>query len=115
MLTSLSYLIISSHFSVFLFFFFNDTATTEIYTLSLHDALPVLPCHCGPWRRQRRARPYAHGSHSIASFADKPEAAGWQHQAALLLFRLRRHKSHRRPRDRLADGGRVVGIVFTAL
>src|SRR5260370_39219164 len=26
----------------FLFFFFNDTATTEIYTLSLHDALPIL-------------------------------------------------------------------------
>src|SRR2546430_16264535 len=27
----------------FFFFFFNDTATTEIYTLSLHDALPTLP------------------------------------------------------------------------
>src|SRR5260370_2549244 len=26
-----------------LFFFFNDTATTEIYTLSLHDALPIFP------------------------------------------------------------------------
>src|SRR2546429_9791112 len=26
-----------------LFFFFNDTATTEIYTLSLHDALPIYP------------------------------------------------------------------------
>src|SRR3712207_8489374 len=26
----------------FAFFFFNDTATTEIYTLSLHDALPIL-------------------------------------------------------------------------
>src|SRR5256885_11228734 len=26
-------------------FFFNDTATTEIYTLSLHDALPILPTH----------------------------------------------------------------------
>src|SRR5260370_1085302 len=28
--------------SFFFFFFFNDTATTEIYTLSLHDALPIL-------------------------------------------------------------------------
>src|SRR2546422_11341916 len=28
--------------SCFAFFFFNDTATTEIYTLSLHDALPIL-------------------------------------------------------------------------
>src|SRR2546430_11375119 len=27
-----------------LFFFFNDTATTEIYTLSLHDALPISSC-----------------------------------------------------------------------
>src|SRR2546427_12094617 len=26
------------------FFFFNDTATTEIYTLSLHDALPIFQC-----------------------------------------------------------------------
>src|ERR1019366_9439779 len=30
-----------STFSLFFFFFFNDTATTEIYTLSLHDALPI--------------------------------------------------------------------------
>src|SRR2546426_12097100 len=29
--------------SFFFFFFFNDTATTEIYTLSLHDALPISP------------------------------------------------------------------------
>src|SRR5271154_7573653 len=29
----------------FCFFFFNDTATTEIYTLSLHDALPISSCH----------------------------------------------------------------------
>src|SRR5471030_3539946 len=28
-------------FFFFFFFFFNDTATTEIYTLSLHDALPI--------------------------------------------------------------------------
>src|SRR3982750_821292 len=36
----------------FLFFFFNDTATTEIYTLSLHDALPISrPC------RRRAGRP----------------------------------------------------------
>src|SRR2546430_5764832 len=31
---------LSFHFC-YLFFFFNDTATTEIYTLSLHDALPI--------------------------------------------------------------------------
>src|SRR6266498_1320240 len=35
----------------FFFFFFNDTATTEIYTLSLHDALPISP-------RQQQQLPY---------------------------------------------------------
>src|SRR6267378_4243745 len=37
-------------FNVFVFFFFNDTATTEIYTLSLHDALPI--SSAGPQRPQ---------------------------------------------------------------
>src|SRR5687768_18547907 len=34
----------------FFFFFFNDTATTEIYTLSLHDALPILRARPEPAR-----------------------------------------------------------------
>src|SRR5476649_3081307 len=34
-------LFLSSFCRMFHFFFFNDTATTEIYTLSLHDALPI--------------------------------------------------------------------------
>src|SRR6266487_6816978 len=34
-------MIVFSFFFCFFFFFFNDTATTEIYTLSLHDALPI--------------------------------------------------------------------------
>src|SRR3712207_9176680 len=40
------------------FFFFNDTATTEIYTLSLHDALPISSgsnVWCSSARLQRRA------------------------------------------------------------
>src|SRR3712207_7185676 len=32
---------VMSRASVYFYFFFNDTATTEIYTLSLHDALPI--------------------------------------------------------------------------
>src|SRR3989475_12160887 len=35
--------------SIFFFFFFNDTATTEIYTLSLHDALPILNSLQNTW------------------------------------------------------------------
>src|SRR6266700_8276327 len=46
-------------FLFFFFFFFNDTATTEIYTLSLHDALPIYGlqhacCGFGHWRFQSR-------------------------------------------------------------
>ena len=51
---------------VSLFFFFNDTATTEIYTLSLHDALPILGTGAGfyvnatqaPWDRHYRMYDY---------------------------------------------------------
>src|SRR5947199_5803841 len=39
--------------AVLFFFFFNDTATTEIYTLSLHDALPIY-ADAVPRRRARR-------------------------------------------------------------
>src|SRR3712207_9562575 len=39
------------------FFFFNDTATTEIYTLSLHDALPI--------SRQRKRRVGARRNHEV--------------------------------------------------
>src|ERR1051326_3108576 len=35
----------SHSFISYAVFFFNDTATTEIYTLSLHDALPIYPLH----------------------------------------------------------------------
>src|SRR5438034_5418721 len=58
-------------FLLFFFFFFNDTATTEIYTLSLHDALPICPqgvpprspgAGRGPDRRARRRRSEEHTS-----------------------------------------------------
>src|SRR5208282_6654365 len=64
------------------FFFFNDTATTEIYTLSLHDALPISSpagCCC-PWpesesplrgdRKSTRLNS-SHGSSSYAVFCLK--------------------------------------------
>src|SRR3712207_9263095 len=35
------------------FFFFNDTATTEIYTLSLHDALPIYQVHADRFQEAR--------------------------------------------------------------
>src|SRR6266853_3663634 len=61
------------------FFFFNDTATTEIYTLSLHDALPIgsanssTPCHhrrtpSTRWRSDRKST-RLNSSHSQISYA----------------------------------------------
>src|SRR3984885_16324137 len=41
----------------YLFFFFNDTATTEIYTLSLHDALPISRTASSRSRRQYATAP----------------------------------------------------------
>src|SRR2546429_702900 len=47
-----------SHTIPILFFFFNDTATTEIYTLSLHDALPIC-ARLGAYTRVRDQWPQA--------------------------------------------------------
>src|SRR3712207_5338063 len=51
-----------------LFFFFNDTATTEIYTLSLHDALPILR---GSERLHRRLLANRHLGPYITNIKDK--------------------------------------------
>src|SRR5216684_5080769 len=63
----------------FFFFFFNDTATTEIYTLSLHDALPITrtfprrrvregPARCeGGWGDRKSTR--LNSSHGYISYA----------------------------------------------
>src|SRR5256885_8198452 len=45
---------------LFFFFFFNDTATTEIYTLSLHDALPISSRYRAR-RRKHRSPPGVRG------------------------------------------------------
>src|SRR5437588_9778000 len=62
----------------FCFFFFNDTATTEIYTLSLHDALPIFWCRGRArrwgarrrrrWRRDRKST-RLNSSHTVISYA----------------------------------------------
>src|SRR2546422_2406289 len=57
-----------------LFFFFNDTATTEIYTLSLHDALPISPSH-GVRAAVRVARP-ARGVAGVSGYVARAGARG---------------------------------------
>src|SRR2546430_12987796 len=66
--------------SFFFFFFFNDTATTEIYTLSLHDALPISllgrPIPTG--LRGRAARPprQRRGAVPVRGHGGRPPAPG---------------------------------------
>src|SRR6266542_5081612 len=78
---------------IHLYFFFNDTATTEIYTLSLHDALPIRPTAPGPpsMREPGRAQVVAvgdrkstrlnssHGSSSYAGFCLKKKNSEYAH------------------------------------
>src|SRR5260370_40870130 len=62
----------------FFFFFFNDTATTEIYTLSLHDALPI----CGqPRCSTQRAKAAAHHGYTVSTMC-RPSQAGGCRRAA---------------------------------
>src|SRR6266481_5694430 len=80
-------------FFFFFFFFFNDTATTEIYTLSLHDALPIFQwpfakdwaaCQKIPRkaRRRRRAgqmdRERPRGSNKRRAAFPTASATGWR-------------------------------------
>src|SRR5262249_12522408 len=56
----------------------------------------------------------ADGIRQHRSLTNQKLPAAMQHQARLLLFGFRRHEPHRRSRDRLADGGSIIGIVLAA-
>src|SRR5256885_8816225 len=62
----------------FLFFFFNDTATTEIYTLSLHDALPISPAWASAARGKAApaARPAAMSAARPVRDSEKSKGEG---------------------------------------
>src|SRR2546429_4495118 len=59
---------------MFFFFFFNDTATTEIYTLSLHDALPISRCSHPASRPTHWSASATSARPSASSFSDKSRA-----------------------------------------
>src|SRR5256714_14434432 len=59
------------------FFFFNDTATTEIYTLSLHDALPILPVFFRRLPMQRFRSRWAAKGVLLAAAALATAAGAW--------------------------------------
>src|SRR2546422_7792118 len=61
---------------IFFFFFFNDTATTEIYTLSLHDALPISKPFQFTAGTAIRPKGFPR-THSLSSLAQSPTRIGW--------------------------------------
>src|SRR2546427_7241172 len=60
---------------LFFFFFFNDTATTEIYTLSLHDALPI-----SQGERFEIPLDVVHGAVLLVRIAVEDAEAGGRHE-----------------------------------
>src|SRR5256886_15386457 len=73
----------------FFFFFFNDTATTEIYTLSLHDALPISSTSLP--RRRESKRP--HGARSLRHRDRKSTRLNSSHsQISYAVFCLKKKK-----------------------
>src|SRR3712207_6899154 len=79
------------------FFFFNDTATTEIYTLSLHDALPICRCQprgrgtivgSSPSSRRRYSRPSAAVCSSVRRTARSEEHTSELQSRQYLVCRL---------------------------
>src|SRR2546425_5663177 len=94
------------------FFFFNDTATTEIYTLSLHDALPIsgdcIVCRIddGKLRADLPAADLIAGDVSPGSIREGGYR-GWHHRGALArILRIgRRLRRVLRDRERRAGEG----------
>src|SRR5579884_4567387 len=74
------------------FFFFNDTATTEIYTLSLHDALPIYDPLPGGAAGQRRR-------HAIRQHARSEEHTSELHSRGHLVCRLLLEKKKKKKRQ----------------
>src|SRR2546422_4800990 len=59
--------------SLYFFFFFNDTATTEIYTLSLHDALPISAARKS-FIRKKSSGTQTSARSAITTSASRPES-----------------------------------------
>src|SRR5258708_10132691 len=89
------------------FFFFNDTATTEIYTLSLHDALPILEQpletrHEHRFSSRRGTAPYSFTGHEGAARASdrKSTRLNSSHQIiSYAVFCLKKKKNRRQDKE----------------
>src|SRR2546430_8592629 len=87
---------------LFIFFFFNDTATTEIYTLSLHDALPIWQRNSkARSRRNRAAGRSGHRSHTRCQDRKSTRLNSSHSQISYAVFCLKKKKKN--PETRHAD------------
>src|SRR2546423_11005855 len=82
-----------------LFFFFNDTATTEIYTLSLHDALPIYPTGVAGKRRARHGLARRCGEHTQRSEEHTSELQSLAYLVCRLLLEKKKHERKRTRRN----------------
>src|SRR5438270_13872950 len=80
------------HLLNFLIFFFNDTATTEIYTLSLHDALPIWTIASAP-QTIAFVRPHASGNGSTATDRKSTRLNSSHSQISYAVFCLKKKKN----------------------
>src|SRR5690348_18090398 len=81
----------------FFFFFFNDTATTEIYTLSLHDALPILKSGDDEGSIHGNLASLVFGSETRARLRSEEHTSELQspvHLVCRLLLEKKKKKSH---------------------
>src|SRR2546430_11555625 len=97
------------------FFFFNDTATTEIYTLSLHDALPIsvrgAPLGlAGADSRPGRAAPRAWRARAPGLAESEEHTSELQSQSNLVCRLLLEKKKHARPGVFDQRVRRMVGV-----
>src|SRR3712207_7230619 len=77
------------------FFFFNDTATTEIYTLSLHDALPIYRQDPGEEIAEERALDLARVADVVfLKLVRELGVDARRHEGALAVLRLPRSEEH---------------------
>src|SRR5947199_4273486 len=80
----------------FFFFFFNDPATTEIYTLSLHDALPIFECVSTSYNNARSTPDFAAmvAKSGVRSEEHTSELQSLRHLVCRLLLEKKKKKGN---------------------
>src|SRR5687768_18154959 len=97
--------------SSFFFFFFNDTATTEIYTLSLHDALPISRHPDDRGRARHRREPVREAPAHPRSEEHTSELQSRLH----LVCRLLLEKKKKKKKNNDTDNNNIINYSQTTI